>query len=67
MKKLILLLLFIPIVSCLNGEVRKTYYDSGKLEATATYVDDLRQGEYNYYWNSGELEYSLKYVDGVEQ
>ena len=67
MKKLILLLLFIPLVSCQNVEVRKTYYDSGELEATATYVDDLRQGEYNYYWNSGELEYSLKYVDGVEQ
>ena len=69
MKKLILLLLFIPLVSfgqVKNGEI-KTYYDSGELESTVNYVDDLRQGEYNYYWNSGELEYSLKYVDGVEQ
>ena len=67
MKKLILLLLFIPLVSCQNGEVRKTYYDSGELEATATYVDDLRQGEKKYYWNSGGLKYTVNYVDGLRK
>ena len=34
MKKLILLLLFIPLVSCQDVEVRKTYYESGELQAT---------------------------------
>ena len=42
MKKLILLLLFIPLLSCQNGEV-KTYYESGELQATGNYVDGLEQ------------------------
>ena len=42
MKKL-LLLLFIPLVSCKNGEVRKTYYDSGELASTVNYVDGLME------------------------
>jgi antitoxin component YwqK of YwqJK toxin-antitoxin module len=42
-RKLILLLLFIPLVSCQNGEVRKTYYESGELESTVNYVDGVEQ------------------------
>ena len=67
MKKLILLLLFIPLVSCQDVEVRKTYYDSGELESTVNYVDDLRQGEYKFYYESGELEVTGNYEDGVKQ
>ena len=43
MKKLILLLLFIPLVSCQDAEVRKTYYESGGLEYTENYVDNIKQ------------------------
>ena len=50
MKKLLLLLLFSPLVSCQNVEVRKTYYDSGELESTVTYVDGLKQGEFKWYY-----------------
>ena len=45
MKKLILLLLFIPLVSfgqVINEEV-KTYYESGELEFTTNYVDGVKQ------------------------
>jgi antitoxin component YwqK of YwqJK toxin-antitoxin module len=66
MKKLILLLLFIPLLSCQNGEV-KTYYESGELQATGNYVDGLEQGELKYYYKSGELEVTGNYVDGVKQ
>ena len=45
MKKLILLLLFIPFVSCQNGE-NKEYYKSGELKRTRNYVDGVMQGEY---------------------
>ena len=55
MKKLLLLLLFIPLVSCVEVEVRKTYYDSGELKSTAYYVDDLKQGLEKEYFESGEL------------
>ena len=46
MKKLILLLLFIPLVSfgqVINEEV-KTYYESGELETIVNIVDGLNQG-----------------------
>jgi antitoxin component YwqK of YwqJK toxin-antitoxin module len=45
MKKLLLLLLFIPHVSfgqVKNGEYN-TYYESGELLRTANYVDGLKQ------------------------
>ena len=67
MKKLLLLLLFIPLVSCQDVEVRKTYYDSGTLSSIVNYVDGLRQGEWKYYYESGELEFTTNYVDGVKQ
>ena len=66
MKKL-LLLLFIPLVSCQDVEVRETYYDSGELLSTVNYVDDLKQGEAKFYYESGELQSTVIYVDGVEQ
>ena len=69
MKKLLLLLLFIPLVSfgqVKNGE-HNAYYESGKLKSTGNYVDDLRQGEFKFYYESGELEYTRNYVDDVEQ
>ena len=67
MKKLILLLLFIPLVSCQDVEVRKTYYDSGELKSTENYVDDVRQGESKFYYDSGELKSTVNYVDGLLQ
>ena len=67
MKKLILLLLFISLVSCQNGEVRKTYYKSGELLSTVNFIDDLRQGEEKWYWKPGELWTTVNYVDGLQQ
>ena len=67
MKKLILLLLFISLVSCQDVEVRKTYYESGELRYTLTYVDGVMQGELKEYFKSGELRRTRNYVDGVEQ
>jgi antitoxin component YwqK of YwqJK toxin-antitoxin module len=67
MKKLLLLLLFIPLVSCQDVEVRETYYDSGELESTVNYVDGLAQGEWKYYWESGTLRSIVNYVDDLRQ
>ena len=67
MKKLLLLLLFIPLVSCQNVEVRKNYYESGELEYAVNYVDGLKQGEAKFYYESGELESTVNYVDGFKQ
>ena len=45
MKKIILLLLFIPLLSIgqvKNGQI-KTYYESGELKSTVNYVDGIEQ------------------------
>ena len=66
MKKLILLLLFIPLVSfgqVINEEV-KTYYESGELETIVNIVDGLKQGEAKWYYKSGKLKSTANYVDG---
>ena len=67
MKKLLLLLLFIPLVSIGQNGEWKEYYNSGELLRTENYVDGLKQGEWKWYYKSGKLEYTRNYVDGVEQ
>ena len=65
MKKLILLLLFIPLVSfgqTKDGEI-KTYYESGELKSTGNYVNGLEQGEYKFYYESGQLKMEGVYAD----
>ena len=69
MKKLLLLLLFIPHVSfgqVKNGEYN-TYYESGELLSTVNFVDDLRQGQLKGYYESGKFLGIVNYVDGVKQ
>ena len=66
MKKLLLLLL-VPMVSCQDVEVRKTYYDSGKLQDTVNYVDGLAQGEWKAYYESEKLKFTENYVDNIKQ
>ena len=46
MRKLILLLLFIPLVCIgqVKNEEVKTYYESGELETIVNIVDGLKQG-----------------------
>jgi antitoxin component YwqK of YwqJK toxin-antitoxin module len=69
MKKLLLLLLFIPHVSfgqVKNGEYN-TYYESGELLSTVNFVYDLRQGQLKGYYESGELEFTFSYVDDLKQ
>tara|TARA_B110000879_G_C10929206_1_gene415250 strand:- start:505 stop:714 length:210 start_codon:yes stop_codon:yes gene_type:complete len=69
MKKLLLLLLFIPLVSF--GQVKNglysSYYESGEIESTVNYVNDLRQGETKYYNIQGELLSTVNFVDGIKQ
>jgi antitoxin component YwqK of YwqJK toxin-antitoxin module len=67
MKKFLLLLSVLFVVSCVDVEVRKTYYDSGQLQLEVYYVDGLKNGEYKFYWESGELKRTENYVDDLRQ
>ena len=67
MKKLILLLLFIPLV-CIsqikNGKVNKYHWSSWSLESSTNYVDGKRQGEYKEYYKAADsLPYIYEYED----
>ncbi len=69
MKKLILLLLFIPLVSfgqVKNGE-HNTYYESGELKVTVNYVDGVKQGLEKLFYESGSSLSTANYVDGLAQ
>ena len=64
MKKLLLLLLFIPLVSfgqAKNEEV-KTYYESGELETIVNIVDGLQQGEEKWYYKTEELSLGFQKI-----
>ena len=45
----------------------KEYYDSGELQYTSNYVDDLKQGEWKEYYKSGELKSTANYVNSKLQ
>ena len=59
MKKLIILLLFIPLVSC-ESNLKYEYYDSGELLAQGKMVDDLKEGEWISYYKSGQKQAIIK-------
>ncbi len=71
MKNIFSLLLFAALlIFSSNGlaqtkpEVKKTYYESGKLESTAEYVNGVRNGWYKIFFENGEVGSQVKYING---
>lgn len=48
----------------LRNRVKRTYYESGELEAVTPYVRGKRHGISKYYGETGELIKEIAYVDG---
>ena len=71
MKKLILILLFIPFVAFGQDDIKQglviDYYESGAVKSKGNYVDGKLQGNYIPYYENGELQSKVNYVDGIEQ
>ena len=66
MKKLILLLLFIPLFSfsqAKNGEI-KTYYSSGKIFASQNFKDDKPHGLMKVYYENGNFSSISNFNEG---
>ena len=68
---IIISLLVVSIVSIvlsitykLWNRVKRTYYESGELEAVTPYVRGKRHGIEKYYYENGELKSETTYVDG---
>ena len=61
MKKYLLLLLFIPLMSF--GQTKFEYYESGAIKTKQNYVDGKLQGEGILYYESGAVSMKANYVD----
>lgn len=46
-----------------NGNLEKTYYESGKLESTTTIVNGKKNGIQKYYFESGNIASTANFVD----
>ena len=64
MKKYLLLLLFIPLVSF--GQTKFEYYESGAIKFKQNYVDGKLQGEMILYYESGTIRAKGNYVCGIK-
>ena len=62
MKKLILLLLFIPLVSCKQTYV--TYYSNGNLKEEGFIKNDINEGLWKYYYKDGQLDKKGNFKNG---
>jgi len=64
MKKLLLLLLCVPLIGIGQTEYKKTYYENGKTETEGNYIDGRKEGLWKWYYESGELESTGIYKNG---
>ena len=58
MKKLLLLLLCVPLIGLGQTEYKKIYYENGQLKSEGNYVDGKKDGLWKSYFDNDEL---LKY------
>ena len=64
MKKLLILLLFIPLVSF--GQTKFEYYESGAVKGKSNWFGGKLQGEMILYYESGTIRAKGNYVDGIK-
>ena len=53
MKKLLILLLAIPLIGFSQTETKREYYESGKILSIINYTDGVREGSCKYFYNYG--------------
>ena len=64
MKKLLLILLCLPMLGFGQEGLVKGYYESGEVWTKYKYKNNLRNGICKEYYQSGEIEYEANYKDG---
>ena len=76
MKKLLLILFIIPIISFGQTETKIEYWDNGKALSQIHYLDEERDGScryyykngvWKYYYDNGQLETESIIKDGMEE
>ena len=64
MKKLLLLLLFIPLIS-IGQEISKEYFDNGNLAGEGKMIDGLKEGNWKAYYETGEILAEINFTEGL--
>ena len=68
MKKAILILLILPIISFSQGfgfiETKTSYYENGNVLSEINYKDGKRDGLCRYYWKNGQILSEVNYKAG---
>ena len=64
MKKLLLLLIFVPLIGLGLTEYKKEYYENGQLKEEGNWKDGERDGFQNRYYKNGQLESEGNFKDG---
>ena len=70
MKKVILIMLILPIISCSQDfgfgfiETKTTYYENGEVLSEINYKDENRDGQCIYYWENGQVFSEVNFKAG---
>ena len=64
MKKLLLLLFFIPLMS-IGQEISKEYFDNGNLAGEGKMIDGLKEGNWKAYYETGEILAEINFTEGL--
>jgi len=66
MKKLLLLLLCVPLIGLGQTEYVKEYYENGKLLCEGTHMNGQKTGLHKTYYNNGLIKNKGEYLNGTK-
>ena len=66
--QLFILLIWVSVISAQesNYQIKRTYYDSGKLKTEGTYLNAVKNGIYREFYESGQVWKEWYFKDGNE-
>jgi antitoxin component YwqK of YwqJK toxin-antitoxin module len=66
-RKKIVFLSFLIVSITATSQIKKIFYEDGKLKGSGKMVDEIKQGEWVYYHRSGEVLAKGAFNDGKEE
>ena len=63
MKKLLLILLCLPLIGLGQIETKKEYWDNGQIKSVECYKNGKRDGKFSYYFENGQKRCEKYYKD----
>ncbi len=66
MKKLLLLLLCVPLIGVGQTEYKKTYHENGSVKIEGNLIDGYEDGIWKEYYKNGQLRYEINFKNGKQ-